>query len=716
MPFATDEDIRRAHDVLLKGKKPFDKARVKIIKEDSSCYVQACPGSGKTTALLAKLIILANRMPLSEGKGVCVLTHTNVAIDEIKAKLGQKADVLFRYPNFFGTIQTFLHKYVTAAALHYFYGSQIAYVDNDVANAVLLRKYGKLVYGNKLKNLVYARIASKTHDIDNDEIDVWGGVDTLVTANVIEKKGPKSAKYKFLIGKYDLRHVPRNIGSLIQLKKKHIIESQGNGMILSSKVDWLNNQVIIDQRSIGIATEAGSEFLKLKEEMFAEGILSYDDAYDLAFRYIREKGLDFSNFSDKRFQYLFIDEVQDCNHQQVELINNIFSDNKVVVQRFGDYCQAIFDGDGNNVNENDELKGDNVLYIHDSNRFGEKIAKPLRSLCIEDNRLLKGNEDIYSAKPIIITYENPQSVLPKYVELLRSISIPEIDNLSILEIANKEKHEDSLHRINVKACGWVGRKGANENKRYIESYFPPFERKNARTRMDGDYFNDFLLKSPHGTVKDYATAIIQGILKFLDLCEVKNGIRRYTRTSLLDFLNIIDAEKKEGFLSSVMKWAMLVVNGNCDEDICVTKEEIYQYMTEVLLPLFEKEVTEGANSFFFGRHRENHSTLADEQGNIYHGNGIDIEVTTVHAVKGETHASTLYLETFFYGQHESERLSDQFKGVSYTGIDKNDLMNLKVVYVGMSRPRYLLCVAIQKDRFEKMDCPELREIWDVVEA
>ena len=101
MTFATDEEIKIAHDILLKGKKPFDVSRIDIIKENNSCYVQASPGSGKTTTLLAKLIILANKMPLPDGKGVCVLTHTNVAIDEIKAKLGQKADVLFRYHNFF---------------------------------------------------------------------------------------------------------------------------------------------------------------------------------------------------------------------------------------------------------------------------------------------------------------------------------------------------------------------------------------------------------------------------------------------------------------------------------------------------------------------------------------------------------------------------------------------------------------------------------------
>ena len=46
MPFATDEEIKIAHDILLKDKKPFDSNKVNIIKEDSSCYIQACPGSG----------------------------------------------------------------------------------------------------------------------------------------------------------------------------------------------------------------------------------------------------------------------------------------------------------------------------------------------------------------------------------------------------------------------------------------------------------------------------------------------------------------------------------------------------------------------------------------------------------------------------------------------------------------------------------------------
>lgn len=163
-----------------------------------------------------------------------------------------------------------------------------------------------------------------------------------------------------------------------------------------------------------------------------------------------------------------------------------------------------------------------------------------------------------------------------------------------------------------------------------------------------------------------------------------------------------------------MNWALLI--GKSNDDVCAVKMAIYQYITAYLLPLCGKEVTTGADNFFNANSERIQNAQFAEQGNIYHGTGIDIEVATVHAVKGETHISTLYLETSYYGLHESERLSEQFKGVPYSGIDKQTLRNLRVAYVGMSRPRYLLCVAIQKDRFDNMDCPELREIWDIVDA
>lgn len=452
--------------------------------------------------------------------------------------------------------------------------------------------------------------------------------------------------------------------------------------------------------------------------MFREGILSFQDAYDLAFRYIREKELDFSRFSDKRFKYLFIDEVQDCDGLQVDLIQKIFDENKVVIQRFGDYCQAIYERDECSGPENDKLKDKQVLHIHDSIRFGEKIAKPLRSLCMVPNDKLVGNDEIPSVTPIIITYEDPLSVLPKYVELLNTTLIPEMNNRSISDIANQEKREDPLHRINVKACGWVGKKGASAQKRYIESYFPQFEKKNAGPKVEGVSFNEFMFKNLHGTIKEHATSIIQGILKYLDLCEIRNGNRRYTKTSFLEFLTATNIEQKENFLKEVMNWALLIAKSNSDDDINKIRSTIHQYITETILPLYGKEETPDALSFFNAINENLPEGQVTEHKNVYHDDNvkIDIEVSTVHAVKGETHAATLYLETFYNRRHESDRLANQFKGIEYTETEADTLKNLRVAYVGMSRPRYMLCVAIQQDRFDKIDCDELRKIWKVEKA
>lgn len=219
------------------------------------------------------------------------------------------------------------------------------------------------------------------------------------------------------------------------------------------------------------------------------------------------------------------------------------------------------------------------------------------------------------------------------------------------------------------------------------------------------------------TVKDSATSIIQGIIEFLDLCEIRNNTKRYTRTSLIDYFMSADANNKEEFLSKVMNWAMLASTNNNTEERQHLKEDIYQYLINTLLPLFGKEeASVGANAFFNAATAVNQEGQDSKQGNIYKEDGLEIEVATVHSVKGETHAATLYLETFFNKYYESERLKEQFKGVSYTGTDDDTLKSLRVVYVGMSRPRYLLCAAIQKDRFHSMDCQELREMWDVVEA
>ena len=108
----TDSEIQDLERLLLPKDCHFTDDALQVIRYWNSVDVSACPGSGKTTLLLAKLKLLADRMPLNNGVGVCVLSHTNVAVNEIKKKLADYADKLISYPNFVGTIQSFIDKFV----------------------------------------------------------------------------------------------------------------------------------------------------------------------------------------------------------------------------------------------------------------------------------------------------------------------------------------------------------------------------------------------------------------------------------------------------------------------------------------------------------------------------------------------------------------------------------------------------------------------------
>lgn len=140
-----DDDIERVEKIFFPNGGSFKDAnneRYNFIKRiDKSIHLQACPGSGKTTALLAKIYLLSEKMPFENNKGICVLTHTNVAIDIIKKRLGNKADKLFTHPNFFGTIQSFVDKFLAIPAYTKIYGYRLKYIDDELfLNRVCLKR------------------------------------------------------------------------------------------------------------------------------------------------------------------------------------------------------------------------------------------------------------------------------------------------------------------------------------------------------------------------------------------------------------------------------------------------------------------------------------------------------------------------------------------------------------------------------------------------
>lgn len=125
----TDEDIAWIESIL--GFQ-FDDDRIKILKNLESRDVQAFPGSGKTTILVAKLAILAKKWSYVNS-GICVLSHTNVAREEIEDRLGN-TDIgkkLLSYPHFIGTVHSFFDTFVALPWLRS-KGYSINLIDSDL--------------------------------------------------------------------------------------------------------------------------------------------------------------------------------------------------------------------------------------------------------------------------------------------------------------------------------------------------------------------------------------------------------------------------------------------------------------------------------------------------------------------------------------------------------------------------------------------------------
>lgn len=133
IPEITNEDIEWARNLMRLA--DLDEPRRAFLAARSTLDVSACPGSGKTTLVVAKLAILAKKWP-HRMQGICVLSHTNVAREEIRHRLGSSVvgQHLLGYPHFIDTIHGFVNRYLALPWLRS-KGFPSPTIDNEVTTS-----------------------------------------------------------------------------------------------------------------------------------------------------------------------------------------------------------------------------------------------------------------------------------------------------------------------------------------------------------------------------------------------------------------------------------------------------------------------------------------------------------------------------------------------------------------------------------------------------
>lgn len=630
----TDQDIRRAEALFFPEGASFadqDNERYAFIKcLDKSIHLQACPGSGKTTALLAKLYLLSEKMPFENNRGICCLTHTNVAIDIIKKRLGDKADRLFHYPNFFGTIQSFVDRYLAIPAFIKFFGYRPKYVNDEIVEAKLSQFKGEL------------------------DRDGWIRLQ-------MKNKGRQNS-VEFVINEI------------------HLSLEENNKIILKGK----NRQILLkDEKS-----PAYKLIEKIRiENILKQGYLTYEDAYSLADVYIRDYSEMLRSAFSSRFKFVFVDEAQDTSETQVYIIERLFDDS-VIIQWIGDANQAI-------LNESSDMTVGwkpqksskyELLEVKDSRRISQPIANLVKTVAVHPYDELKGT-NIY-IKPIIILYrtENITKVLERFVEIVSERKLDKVAR----ETGNP-----------IKAVGWVGKSAA---KLSIKSYFPEYNKVTTIKRKR--YFKNLytmLCFAPSMSPKEFMDSYLDCILEVLYLSGIKNGEKYHSRTSFIRLLK----DKDEKFLlkiqSKLADWYVEIrnnkLNNNDVDGFNSLFNRVESYLLRFLTNQLKLEINQQSRTYLSQKIVNGISPQQVRNKNIYRSSkyiNIEVEVGTVHSVKGETHTATLYLETMYHGKTCCEYLIDQITGRQSKGNGVYKSQALRIAHVAFSRPTHLLCIAFDK--------------------
>lgn len=667
----TNDDISYAEKILLPNSKEFDAERKAFIRNLNTIDLQAVPGSGKTTALLAKLITLERKLPFADGSGILVLSHTNAAIDEIRNKIQKHCPKLFSYPNFVGTIQSFVDEFLAIPFYISIYKRKPNRIDNEAYDEAI-DKYLRLnIKGfpiQEQKNAKYFLIGNKCQysfrlDYQNDETQIVGSIN----GNELQISKPRRGK---------------NWQDFTSNEKNRIKE-------------WL---------------------IKFKKTiMRKEGILHFDDAYFLAECYL--KHIPKVKFIlQKRFSYVFVDEMQDMDTHQYNLLEKIFFDgdnSSSKIQRIGDKNQAIY----NSVKATDDVWVDRteVLRLSGSIRLSKPIADVVKKFALYRD----ANFDIIglnecNIKPHILVFENATigNVIPFFAQIVKDKDLSNSDKAIKVVCWNTDWKDNDESR-------------QDQNKLRLEDYYKGFKKEKSKPKQDYDCLKSYLLY--YDKTKKSLAPLRKNILNaFLKILRLENILtlkgRSYTKKKLMYFFRENDILKYGELKLNLYNWSIGIVKGKTNE----VWEEIKEYVPNFFANFSENAI---AKSIEFINNDLAEISLDDseeiEASNHYKEDDLEIEITSVHAVKGQTHSATLYLESYYQKDgnganaksYESQRLAKQFLGNSIQSNAGNRIkQSIKMAYVGFSRPTDLLCIAVHKDRFEHFLSGLNKEEWEIVEV
>lgn len=655
IPDVTDSDIGRMERLLGVS---FDAPRQEVLKCNESIDVQACPGSGKTTLLVAKLAILAGKWT-ENRRGICVLSHTNVAREQVEQKLAATVEGqrLLVYPHFVGTIHTFINHYVALPRLR--------------SEGALVQVIDDAICGSKCRSLLFSNDAFKT-------------------ARSFLRQAEQKTPYRTITG----------------------LRFEGPDMELGSAAGKL---------PCGKGAPSHTQLQQIKTQVASEGYWRYDDMFAVAALQLRELPW-MLDIIRQRFPAVFIDEMQDTSEMQNVLLASLFPLTDCAIrQRFGDSNQAIYEWGQHEATSDTFPCAASLRVIPNSKRFGPWIATaadPLAltpvspALCGEGpgRSACSANPTSMQHTVFLFDQDSCQEVLPAFCSLLlNALSDEDLRSGYFRAVGHVGTPSETLDHF------------PRSIPDYWLEYDSNVSRPEPRPPTFAEYiYLGQKQKHLRGRAAEAVDTVARGFIEILRL--VDPGLSRRPGRSHRSLQQILDGNdySLESYRQLVWRWCVAGDGPTAetwDDDVHRVRALLRpilgeRWSAEAKAFLQWSEISNVHGAAGVKSQPAPPGVLRFKKANRI----VDIHVGTIHSAKGQTHTATLILETHYY-EHDLEDLLDWICGKQRGWKKENGKRRgerLRLIYTAMTRPTHLLCLAIHRDVFanDLRACPVAAKLHD----
>ena len=652
-----DELIKKAEIALLPKGCTFDEERRNFIKRFDTCDVLAVPGSGKTTALQAKLFCIENILPLINGGGILVLSHTNNAVNEIRKNLSSECSRIFKSPHFIGTVQDFVDKFLAIPCYETLLKYKITVIDATSYNQCVsqyVRRHpcSPIIF---LSHINYAIEDVRFNMLEDGKIGI------------------------------DIPHIP--------FVKK-----------------WERDKEVENKHQ-----EIRRYFIEMKKNILKRGVLHFDDCYFLAEYYIHHYPF-ILQLLRMRFRYIFIDESQDLKKHQLDLLDKIFHCEKCSIQRIGDKNQTIFRNP--RKNEPDAWLTRNEITLQNSFRLTNSIARVVNPFTVDKVKddvgnarfIVIGKRELPTGDipPYLLIIDNNtiNYLLPCFNDLIQKYGLRN----------TLEGKKYGFHAI-----GWNIKEDDNSTKLRLKDILPTCNKSSQLGREAYETCMDFLLYGCRTVnmheCKQVIYKIIVYILRILEITDSNN--RNLTITQIKAILASSNGNRLDMFNLIIHRASVLLFFNeveDCHDLISgFIKSDLaswfgYNIQSEELQHFFENRTDD--IEVFDNKFEDINVGSAHSVKGQTHCATLYVETSyagyeSEHLFKVKKKATKRnpaveYPNPLF--QEEAEYKQNTSRSA------------MRMMYVGFSRPTHLLCYAVFKENWSEERLLRMKQLgWRIID-